>query len=590
MSNPFDPGNPNSPGGPPPGASPSQAPQPGGPAWGPNPQGGAWTPPPGTAWGPAQAGPPQAGPPQAGYPQAGYPQAGPGQIPPGYMGSGPPQGGPPWGSPPGWGPQQRPPFGQQPFGQQPFGQQPFGQQPWPQMGYFPNAARVPSGPSSGPGIAALLGGFLVGSIATPLWVSESHSGYGASLVAALFMAAAVWGVVWGGARIATKKLPKAVHFGILGGVAVLATALGPVTSRAHYTSKESSLYTELSRSTTSSFEWSRYEREIPADFRRDAWRNDFMLAKVREAKGNAKMLRDVQLSISTEPEPKLVKGARDEAHKQLESLYDAGKARLYRAPTTGAAPEFPVDAKLRDAFGTVLEQLADSTDPNVYVSFGSASNLDAPKGTDENLKELRSDPELSQAFPRHDIPVIEAGSAFSPEFDKRRRGTFISAMGESFSKVFDSQLISLVPLETGTDRKKKIVIEVSSKISRQSDFFIYSTEPYPGAPKKPAGLLFGIGVQWTFKIIGNDGKVLYEAAPTTSQSAEDVHINRDEGDPQWALYSIMMDSAYYNYSREVVGRFGFDPPPIKDTFSYSGAPSAGGPTPGAKPGLPSNPY
>jgi hypothetical protein len=43
----------------------------------------------------------------------------------------------------------------------------------------------------------------------------------------------------------------------------------------------------------------------------------------------------------------------------------------------------------------------------------------------------------------------------------------------------------------------------------------------------------------------------------------------------------MMDSAYYNYSREVTGRFGLVPPPKKDYFVYSNADSA--PAPQVKP-------
>ena len=81
--------------------------------------------------------------------------------------------------------------------------------------------------------------------------------------------------------------------------------------------------------------------------------------------------------------------------------------------------------------------------------------------------------------------------------------------------------------------------------------------------------MFAIDVEWQFRILDRDGKTLYEAPAQSSKAAERVHIRRGDNDPQWAIYSIMMDSAYYNYSREVVGRFGFEPPPVKDTFTYS---------------------
>ena len=37
-----------------------------------------------------------------------------------------------------------------------------------------------------------------------------------------------------------------------------------------------------------------------------------------------------------------------------------------------------------------------------------------------------------------------------------------------------------------------------------------------------------------------------------------------------------MDSAYYNYSREVVGSFGLEPPASKTVFSYSNYGVTGG--------------
>ena len=36
------------------------------------------------------------------------------------------------------------------------------------------------------------------------------------------------------------------------------------------------------------------------------------------------------------------------------------------------------------------------------------------------------------------------------------------------------------------------------------------------------------------------------------------------------MYSVLMDSAYYNYSRQVTGMFGLVPPPKKTTFAYRG--------------------
>jgi hypothetical protein len=379
-----------------------------------------------------------------------------------------------------------------------------------------------------------------------------------------------WLLAFGITRIMKKPLPRKVQLGAVALIALVLGAAGPAVSRSYHVSSEASLYEKLSKPSTSSYEWDRYAREVPKEFQRKGWQNQKYVAKVREAKGNAKQLHDVLKAIAADKDTDKLGGARKAAEKELASLYDTGKARLYAPPRSGSAPEFPVDENLRGAFGGILAELSDSPDPSIYVSFTTSANLAPPPETDEALKLYRDDPGVREAFPKGDIPVIDAGDAFSPSFDQRRRTTFITAMSESFAKVFDSELISLVPLEKSASRDGKIVIEVSSNISRQADFFIYSAEVTPGV-KRVKGLLFSIAVEWQFKIIDRDGKVVYEAPITTSEAAERVRIQRGENDPKWALYSIMMDSAYYNYSREVAGRFGFEPAPVKDSFSYGAA-------------------
>ena len=136
--------------------------------------------------------------------------------------------------------------------------------------------------------------------------------------------------------------------------------------------------------------------------------------------------------------------------------------------------------------------------------------------------------------------------------------------------MFNGSLITLEPHEKGASTDGKIVIDVISKTHRESDFYTYTDTDDDGR-KRVIGLLFAISVDWDFKLIGRNGKVLYTAPanvllarPSTSTST------RSRTTPEWAPYSIMMDSAYYNYSRELNGRFGFEPPAVKDTFSYSG--------------------
>lgn len=85
-----------------------------------------------------------------------------------------------------------------------------------------------------------------------------------------------------------------------------------------------------------------------------------------------------------------------------------------------------------------------------------------------------------------------------------------------------------------------------------------------------AGLLFGIAVDWELKVFGRDGKQLYAQQPIRSEPAESVGVMTQPGDPDWGMYSVLMDSAYYNYSRQVTGMFGLVPPPQKTELAYQG--------------------
>ena len=99
------------------------------------------------------------------------------------------------------------------------------------------------------------------------------------------------------------------------------------------------------------------------------------------------------------------------------------------------------------------------------------------------------------------------------------------------------------------------------------DYFIYTTGGDSPGTKRVAGLLFNFEVDWDFELFSSTGRSLYKAPKTTSQPS-DAKFDTGDNAPDWAPYSIMMDSAYFNYSREVTGRFGLIPPPKKDYFIF----------------------
>ena len=102
-------------------------------------------------------------------------------------------------------------------------------------------------------------------------------------------------------------------------------------------------------------------------------------------------------------------------------------------------------------------------------------------------------------------------------------------------------------------------------------FFFWERElaEAPGTTRV-AGLLFGIAVDWKFEVYGTDGTKLYAQPLVRTEPAGNVSVSTQPGDPDWGMYSVLMDSAYYNYSRQVTGMFGLIPPPERTVFAYSG--------------------
>jgi hypothetical protein len=390
----------------------------------------------------------------------------------------------------------------------------------------------------------------------------------------------MWGVASGATNLFRKKLPLLARIGIAAVVTAILTIAGPPMSTASWKAKEKSAWERLTTAEKDSHfhatRWQRlYRNKIKKPFRRPAWKGRWMNARVKDAVKvrSAASLRIILREIAADKaHPEVYVQARKAAREAFSKYYEKAKAKLF-APARGATKgAFAVDPALRAAFSSVLDELTESTDANVYVAFTNRASLHPPKGTEAVLAVYRRDKKVAAAFP-NGAPVIDPGQAFSQKYNHHRRRTFLTAMGQSFSQVFESDLLTLKPLKTGTSRAGKIVLEVSSHIHRMPTFYVYTRTNRLGV-KQVAGLLFAIQVEWGFKLFNRAGKVLYAPQAVRSAPAEALRMSRSPTDPSWAIYSVLMDSAYYNYARAITGKFGLAPPPVKAVFRYQDYSSA----------------
>lgn len=410
------------------------------------------------------------------------------------------------------------------------------------------------------------GGFMALCFGIGLMVAGFH-GFAVSGLIGLFLGLFVAMVVSGAAGLGKKKLPVAAFLGVTAVVAIVATFAGPPIGTAWAKGEEKDKYEKLKKDMkTDYFEPERwkwdYVNQVDEKFHRPEWEGQYFIARVAKAKrdnipGDLRTILaeiDDKKDIDDDAE-KLFDKAREDAKEAFSEYYEDAQKVLYKDVT--GKREFPVDPALRKAFSAILDDLAGSTDGNVYVAFENDAKLDKPEGADDMLRQERSVPG------RRNGQVIQPAQAFSPAYDEARRATFMKAMSESFRQVFKSEgLLTLVPLGKGEDKDDKIVFEVSSKIVRMPTYFIFTSNNIF------KGFLFAIEVEWGFKIYDRKGKVLYAPEPQRSSPAKDLKVGSSPGDPNWAMYSVMMDSAYYNYSREMTGKFGLRPPPVKGRFDY----------------------
>ena len=216
--------------------------------------------------------------------------------------------------------------------------------------------------------------------------------------------------------------------------------------------------------------------------------------------------------------------------------------------------EFPEDPAMRAAFAAALERVAKADDNRVYLAFSSENHL-ADVEAERTPDTARTAPGLAG------LKQIDQGEAFSSAREGRRREVFADALEGALRDAFSEPLVDIEPLKEGEDRKGKVVLQVHCVSRRVPGYMVYTSND------KPVGTLFKIEVDWEFSAFDVDGKVLTKNR-SRSNPASTMRFRSDDDDPAWAPYSVMMDSAYYNYCREVTGRLGMIPPAVKEYFVF----------------------
>ena len=448
---------------------------------------------------------------------------------------------------------------------------------------YPQGRPPRTGPSKGLGFLKLMIGMCLGLGFVGGLLYSGHEGIAAGAIMGTLMGLGLRWVVTGGANLAGKKIPLLPSLAIIFVGTAAGALAGPPASEGMWKSQEESNWNKLSSRIgpddhVSRWEWKReYFDYIPTKYHREAAPGMYKFLEVREAIRQDDLVKlrkhvyDLAVNYKDDENYKL---AFDTASGELQKRYDAVLEKLATPGQAGEDAEFAVDEDLRTAFKTILSDLAKAPTPDVYLAFDNKSQLEAPTGHEQGLADEVAWVK-SNGMTVMDPPlVIKPGDAFSSSYDMARRNSFMKVSDEEFKDAFDSSLFTLKPVEAPKDRDDNFVFEVSSTIRRTDTYFHY-TSRQPDGSNTLNGFLFAIEVDWELKLFDRKGELMYERKVTTAPGSQ-LSIKPQASDPDWAVYSILMDSAYYNYSREVVGSFGLEPPDRKTVFAYSSYGVTGG--------------
>ena len=377
---------------------------------------------------------------------------------------------------------------------------------------------------------------------------------GAGAVSGIAAGLALWLLLAGTAQVMGKRVALPAGIALVLICAVAGGVVEPRALQARRVQIEQAAWERLAASSKTYDDYQVYEHSAPAP--RRGYVPGMALAQVREevarqqgtSTGRVETLRrfiaDYRGKADHE-EPGAMQPAIDLARAELARAYASGLEGLALRVERDRVKEVEEDPQMRSAFRAVLERLAQADDDHVYLVFTSDNKVAA---------------DASQSA-ASDTRMLDSGEAFSPEREDKRRIAFIKAMEHSFELGFAEPLVRLRTLDEGTSRQGKVIFEVHCATRRAPGGFQLTIND------TPIGTLFNLDVGWKFLIFDIDGKQL-AAHQSHSNPAEKLRFELSKGDPSWAAYSVMMDSAYYNYCRQIAARLGLVQPVVKEVFDF----------------------
>lgn len=394
-----------------------------------------------------------------------------------------------------------------------------------------------------------------------LYFISGWEGIGPSLFfSVLFTFGARWGLL-GLLGFVKPVPPRMVTYGVATALAVVMALAGPSVSNSYHRGNEPKAWLKVADVPETDVWRVEYLNAVPEPFRRPEWASRYAEMRCQEAleKADYKTMREVAAEVFGANSKDYDDKVRESVQKAYQELFTKGLAAI--KPTKLA------DSEMTAAFRKSLEAIASNPTRKILLHFEAKGGVGPIPSDKAYMSDLK--PEYAK------LPILPVGEAFGPKSESRRASNTRQAIQDSLDAVIPPDLAA-VELATDKGDPQDVHFWINAEIKRLEGFYVNSSNNVPDA------FLYKVEVYWKFRILV-DGKPLGEFS-FRSEPAKSVSYSTDPGDPEWAPYSIMMDSASDNFARLVVGSLGLEPPPEKTqyTFTPNDAPPAAQPaTPAA---------
>ncbi|MBS2040874.1 hypothetical protein JST97_38155 [bacterium] len=389
-------------------------------------------------------------------------------------------------------------------------------------------------------------GFIFSLVGIQLYIESSWEGVG---VSAFFAFLLVLGLRWGllGMLGLVRALPprKKSYGAALVGMIGLAL-IGPTLSTNYQKSNEPVAWKKVESSKDPVLWQMEYANKVALPFRRKEYRSRECEATCAAAlaKNNFSVLRaQAQLAFVTSP---------NEYDDQCRKFISESWAKLQEEGLKKVKPTKLADPQLTEAFQQVLEILAANPTRKVQLHYTAQGGLD--KLPEDKAFFANLEPKYQK------LPIIPTGEAFGAESHKRRAGQVSAALRNSFNAVWPEGMMEISLASDSKETPGDVNFWVEAQVRRIKGFYTNSED------NKINALLYKCEVIWQFRIT-QDGREIGKFG-FRSEPAKHVSYSTYKDDPDWAVYSIIMDSAADAFARLIIGRLGLTPPPLPEKYTF----------------------